>query len=61
MQPELESALLARINRIPIVATLGLEIVRFSDGYCESRTPRSLKYDGVLESFHGGLLMTTGN
>jgi len=55
---ELQNALLARIKRIPIVATLGLEIVRFSDGYCESRAPRSLKYDGVFESFHGGLLMT---
>ncbi len=55
---ELQSALLARIKRIPIVATLGLEIVRFSDGACESRAPRSLKYDGVFESFHGGLLMT---
>jgi len=55
---ELQNALLTRIKRIPIVATLGLEIVRFSDGYCESRAPRSLKYDGVFESFHGGLLMT---
>ncbi len=55
---ERQSALLARIQRIPIVATLGLEIVRFSDGTCVSRTPRSLKYDGVFESFHGGLLMT---
>jgi len=58
MDPELESALFARINRIPIVATLALEIMRFDDGFCESRTPRSLKYDGVFESFHGGLLMT---
>ena len=55
---EQRSALLARINRIPIVVTLGLEIVRFGDGTCESRAPRRLKYDGVFESFHGGLLMT---
>jgi uncharacterized protein (TIGR00369 family) len=58
MNPEQESALFARINRIPIVATLGLEIVRFGDGFCEMRMPRSLKHDGVFESFHGGLLMT---
>jgi len=58
MLPELESALLARINRIPIVQTLELEIIRFGDGYCETRVPRRLKYDGVFESFHGGLLMT---
>jgi uncharacterized protein (TIGR00369 family) len=58
MNPDQESALLTRINRIPIVATLGLEIVRFGDGFCEMRMPRSLKYDGVFDSFHGGLLMT---
>lgn len=58
MDPELRHALLARINRIPIVATLGLEILSFGDGICESRAPRHLKYDGVFESFHGGLLMT---
>jgi len=58
MRPEQESALLARINQIPIVQTLDFQIIRFSDGYCEMRLPRSLKYDGVFESFHGGLLMT---
>jgi uncharacterized protein (TIGR00369 family) len=58
MAPEQESALLARIKQIPIVETLGFQIIRFSDGYCEMRLPRSLKYDGVFESFHGGLLMT---
>jgi uncharacterized protein (TIGR00369 family) len=58
MNPDQESALLTRINRIPIVTTLGLEIVRFGDGFCEMRMPRSLKYDGVFDSFHGGLLMT---
>jgi uncharacterized protein (TIGR00369 family) len=58
MLPELKDALLARINRIPIVQTLELEIIRFSDGYCETRVPRKRKYDGVFESFHGGLLMT---
>jgi len=58
MDPELENALLTRINRIPIVATLGLEVMRFADGTCESWAPRRQKYDGVFESFHGGLLMT---
>lgn len=55
---ESEAALLERINRIPIVSTLDLKITRFGDGYCESRVPRKLIYDGVFESFHGGLLMT---
>jgi uncharacterized protein (TIGR00369 family) len=58
MHPEQESALLDRIRKIPIVQTLDFQVIRFSDGYCEMRMPRSLKYDGVFESFHGGLLMT---
>lgn len=58
MVHELERALLERIGRIPIVQTLDLRVVRFEDGYCESHVPRRLKYDGVFESFHGGLLMT---
>ena len=58
MHSEQESDLLARISKIPIVQTLEFQIIRFSDGYCEMRLPRSLKYDGVFESFHGGLLMT---
>ena len=61
MDRELDSALLARIQRIPIVATLRLQIVRFGNGFCETRVPRSLKYDGVFDSFHGGLLMTTAD
>jgi uncharacterized protein (TIGR00369 family) len=54
----MDNALLARIRRIPIVGTLRLEILTFGDGYCEARVPRERKYDGVFESFHGGLLMT---
>ena len=54
----MEKALLARISRIPIVETLRMEILKFGDGYCEARVPRERKYDGVFESFHGGLLMT---
>lgn len=56
--PELERAILERIKRIPIVSTLKLKILRFDEGYCESWVPREVKYDGVFESFHGGLLMT---
>jgi uncharacterized protein (TIGR00369 family) len=58
MNPEQERALRARIERIPIVATLALEIVRFGDGACECLAPRRQAWDGVFESFHGGLLMT---
>ena len=56
--PELEKAIRDRIRIIPIVDTLQFEIVSFADGYCEIKAPRKIRYDGVFESFHGGLLMT---
>lgn len=58
---ELEKSIRKRIQRIPIVDTLKLEIVSFADGYCEIKVPRKLRYDGVFESFHGGLLMTVAD
>jgi uncharacterized protein (TIGR00369 family) len=56
--PDLQRAILARTEEIPIVKTLQLKILSLSDGYCELVVPRKLKYDGVFKSFHGGLLMT---
>jgi len=58
LAPDLYDAIMARLLKIPIVKTLDLEILALSDGYCEARAPRKLIYDGVFESFHGGLLMT---
>ena len=58
LSSDLQNAILTRVQKIPIVHTLQLEIVSLSDGYCEARVPRQLKYDGVFNSFHGGLLMT---
>jgi uncharacterized protein (TIGR00369 family) len=58
LSPDLQSAILVRIEKIPIVQTLQMKIVTLSDGYCEAEVPRKLKYDGVFNSFHGGLLMT---
>ena len=51
-------AILARIAKIPIVKTLHMDIIALEEGTCETRAPRKLSYDGVFESFHGGLLMT---
>ena len=55
---ELQKAIFARIKKIPIVHTLQFKIISLSNGYCEAKVPRKLKYDGVFKSFHGGLLMT---
>jgi uncharacterized protein (TIGR00369 family) len=56
--PEKESAILERIRKIPIYSTLRMEAAAFDHGACEVSVPRQLIYDGVFESFHGGILMT---
>ena len=54
----LEAAILSRITKIPIFETLKMRDVTFAPGQCEFRVPRQKIYDGVFESFHGGILMT---
>jgi len=50
--------ILSRIAKIPIMNTLELEVTDIRSGYCELTAPRCKKYDGIFNSFHGGLLMT---
>ena len=58
LSSDMKDAILRRIMRIPIVETLQMKIILLSEGHCEAMAPRKLGYDGVFESFHGGLLMT---
>ena len=58
LSSELKQAILKRITQIPIFETLEMKILSLSEGFCEAMAPRKLSYDGVFESFHGGLLMT---
>lgn len=52
---------LTRIKKIPIVDTLGFEFVEMDNGICEAVVRHQKKYDGIYESFHGGLLMTVAD
>lgn len=56
-----KQAILTRVRRIPIVDTLGIHIEEFSEGYCKAVVPRDVRYDGIFESFHGGLLITVAD
>lgn len=56
-----QQAILDRIRRIPIVTTLGMRFDAFAEGYCKATIPYERRYDGVFESFHGGLLMTAAD
>jgi uncharacterized protein (TIGR00369 family) len=53
-----KQAILARFTRVPIFSTLKIEILALDEGYSEGRIPRQKNYDGIYESFHGGILMT---
>ena len=55
---EKQSAILARIQKIPIFSTLQMRDVVLAHGVAEMTVPRQLIYDGVFQSFHGGILMT---
>lgn len=55
---EKAAAILDRIRRIPIFSTLQMTDVAFEHGSCRLTVPRQAQYDGVFESFHGGILMT---
>jgi uncharacterized protein (TIGR00369 family) len=52
---------LGRINKIPIVNTLGFDFIEMDKGICEAIVKHNKKYDGIYESFHGGLLMTVAD
>jgi uncharacterized protein (TIGR00369 family) len=52
---------LERIKRIPVVNTLGFEFIELDNGICKAKVKHDKKYDGIFESFHGGLLMTVAD
>ena len=52
---------LARIKKIPIVDTLGFDFIEMDNGICEAVVKHQKQYDGIYESFHGGLLMTVAD
>jgi uncharacterized protein (TIGR00369 family) len=58
LDTDVAAAILERIRKIPIYSTLRMEASAFDTGSCELRVPRQAMYDGVFESFHGGILMT---
>ena len=58
LDPSHAEAILQRVRRIPIFETLGFRLDELGEGFCRATVPYDPKYDGVFESFHGGLLMT---
>lgn len=54
-------AIRRRVASIPIADTLNVRDIVLDEGVCELVMPRQKSYDGVFESFHGGLLMTAAD
>ena len=54
-------SLFERVCKIPIMETMKLQVTDIKAGYCELRAPRKKMYDGIYDSFHGGLLMTVAD
>ena len=55
------TAILDRVQKIPIFHTLGLRVDELGEGFARAPVPYDRKFDGVFESFHGGLLMTVAD
>lgn len=61
LKASLEQAILERVAAIPIVDTLGMQVLELAPGLCRIKVARKPAYDGVFSSFHGGLLMTVAD
>lgn len=51
-------ALRSRLAEIPIFKTLRLHVDNIGEGLATLTAPYDSSYDGIFNSFHGGLLMT---
>jgi uncharacterized protein (TIGR00369 family) len=61
LEEELKTKILNRAEQIPAFDNFGLRILGLSPGVCEALMPRDRGFDGIFESFHGGLLMTVAD
>jgi uncharacterized protein (TIGR00369 family) len=61
LEQEFRDRIFDRVNKIPIMSTMKLEVINLKAGYCELKAPQQKMYDGIYDSFHGGLLMTVAD
>ena len=52
------NSMLERIKSVPITETLKMQILRLDKGECEAFIPRDTMWDGIFQTFHGGILAT---
>jgi acyl-CoA thioesterase len=61
LAPDVEAAALERMRTIPIFTQLGFTSLRIGVGWLECTVARNPEFDGIFDSFHGGLLMTAAD
>lgn len=61
VDPALQEAIMSRVQKIPVFEALGIRIEGFAPGECVAVVPRDKRFDGIFESFHGGMLMTAAD
>lgn len=61
LDPQVEAAIRDRMQTIPIFKSLGFTDARLGRGSFECKVARNRDYDGIFDSFHGGLLMTAAD
>lgn len=57
----MKQAILDRITSIPVVGAMQMRIDHLAEGFCRARVPRDRRFDGIYNSYHGGLLMTVAD
>ena len=61
LDPGAEAAVRERMGSIPIFTNLGFSDIRLGIGCVDCTVRRVREFDGIFDSFHGGLLMTAAD
>ena len=61
LEAQTESAIRTRLGSIPIFSSLGFSGVRLGAGAFACTVERKREFDGIFDSFHGGMLMTAAD
>jgi uncharacterized protein (TIGR00369 family) len=58
---DLEQRILERVKRIPVFDRIGVQVQEFSAGRCVATVPHDKSFDGIFDTFHGGMLMAAAD
>lgn len=61
LEADVEKAIRERMQSIPIFKSLGFSQPRFGVGWFDCAVARNTEFDGIFDSFHGGMLMTAAD